>query len=273
MKFFNGKILLLGLFAVGIFVLLNLAGFSLTAKNFFYSFSAPIESFFWQTGNNISDFVKGFWGGQVIKKENESLKEKNKELLSELLRLRDIKSENEYLRTAMGIKLEKEFKYILANAVAKDVLRDSILINKGLKDGIKKNQPVITGQKTLLGKIGEVYDDFSEVILISSSEISFDAKIMKNEFEANQDIVSGVVKGKGRSEMKLDFVSKDKDLKPGDFVVTAALGGIFPEGVLAGEIQDVEKSDTEFFQSASVKPAFDIQGLERLFIIEDFKSL
>lgn len=266
MKFPGLKIIISALVFAGIFLLLNFTGFPKAIKGIFYSFSGPFQSFFWRTGQDVSGFTEAFFSSQNIKREDESLKAKNKELLSELLLLREVKGENEFLRNAMGIDIDKEFDLILAEVVGKDIFRDSILINKGLKDGVKKNQPVLTSQKTLLGKIGEVYENFSEVVLISNTEISFDAKVSETD-------IFGVVKGKGRSEIVLEFVPKKKELKVGNVVVSAALGGIFPEGILVGEIQEVKKSDTDPFQSARMKPSFDIKELDKLFIIENFSFL
>lgn len=259
------KIILFASVFAGILFLLNFSGAPKAVKNFFYSLTSPLQSFFWRSGDDVFDFSAGFFAFRDIKKENELLRSKNKELLSELLMLRAVKSENEFLRNATGIGLEKDFNLILANVLAKDVFRDSILIDKGLIDGIKKNQPVLTGQKNILGRIGEVYDNFSEVILISSPEISFDAKISDTD-------IAGVVKGKGRLEVGIEFIPKDKELKTGDFVVSTALGGIFPEGIITGEIQEIRKSDTDPFQSAKIKPGFDINALDKLFIIKNFRS-
>lgn len=264
MKFSSFKILIPVVFFVGIFFLLNLTGLSQAVKGVFYAFASPLQSFFWKTGDNASDFGGGIFEFGNIKQKNEQLQEKNKELLAEILLLREVKNENDFLRKTMDIGLNKEFNLLLANIVAKDISRDSILINRGFKDGVKKNQPALTSQKTLLGKVGKVYENFSEVILISNSEISFDVKV--------SDIgVFAVAKGRGRSEINLEFVPKDKELKSGNFIISAALGGIFPEGLLVGEIKEIKKSDTEPFQSASIKPAFDIADLDKIFIIENFE--
>lgn len=266
MRLPRAKIILFLLLFGGIFALINFVGLDKPAKDFFYSFSRPLQAFFWTTGNNISGFFSGFFNAKNIRKENESLRSVNQELLSEFLFLRETKSENEFLKNSMGLGIDKEFELMLAQIVFKDVLRDSILIDKGLKDGIRKNQPVLTGQRALLGKIGEVYENFAEVILISNSGSSFDAKI------SGTDTI-GVVKGNGRSEIRLEFVPKDKELRSGSFVVSAALGGIFPEGILIGEVREVENLDTNPFQSASISPSFNLKQLDRIFIIKNFDSL
>ena len=139
----------------------------------------------------------------------------------------------------------------------------TVWANKGEKDGISEEFPVINQQKVLIGKIDKVYRNFSKVLLISNSKSSFDVKVQESE-------VFGIIKGKGNLKILLDFIHKEKEIKEGDLVVSSALGGFFPQGLLIGEISEVKKSDLEPFQTARVKPAFDIGDLEKLFIITEW---
>ena len=260
------KILILIIIVIaGLLVIfsLNLPFFQKQLKGFFYFISSPIQKTLWRAGDKVSDFFEVIGEIRNLKRENEELKLKNQELVSQIAQLAELKKENEVLRDALGIGLEKEFKLVLAEVVSKDISQDSILINKGSKDGIRKNLPVIGQQKNLIGKIGEVYEKFSRVILISNKESSFDAQIPEKD-------ISGVVEGKGNLQIFLDFVPQEKEIKEGDFIITASLGGIFPKGLLVGEIGKVLRSDVEPFQQAKIKPAFDIRELETVFIITDF---
>lgn len=259
-KFKIGVILVL---MVAIFVILNLTGFSKEIKNFFYLTSEPIQKTLWRTGGRVSDFFEMISETKNLKKENEELTLEIQALLSENARLKELKKENEILREALGIGLEKDFKLILAQVIGKDVSQDSLLINKGFQDGISKGLPVITQQKTLVGKIGEVYENFSKIMLLTNKESSFDAKISDSD-------IYGMVKGKGDLGLFLDLIPKEKEIKEGDFIITIPLGGVFPEGLLAGEIKKVKKSDVEPFQQAEIKPSFDIKEIEDLFVITEF---
>ncbi|PIR71721.1 MAG: hypothetical protein COU43_01005 [Candidatus Nealsonbacteria bacterium CG10_big_fil_rev_8_21_14_0_10_37_25] len=53
-------------------------------------------------------------------------------------------------------------------------------------------------------------------------------------------------------------------------MVTSALSGVFPPGLVVGEINQVKKSDPEPFQAAQIQPAFNIRDLEKLFIITEW---
>jgi len=198
-----------------------------------------------------------------LKKENEELKLKIQELIAENVALKELKKENEILRTALELGLQEEFKLEICQVIGKDISSDTILINEGFKDGLTKDSPVITQQKILVGRISEVYKNFSKVQLITQKDTSFDAKILDTE-------ISGLIKGEGNLRLFLDLIPPEKEIKKGDVVITTVLGGIFPRGLLVGEIEKVIKSDIEIWQQAKVKPAFNIEGLETLFIITEF---
>jgi rod shape-determining protein MreC len=247
------------------FVFLNLTGFSKPVKNFFYSFSQPIQKTLWKTGDNVSDFFGGILEIKIMKKELEAVYLENQALRGQIAALKELKKENEDLRNALNIGLEKDFELELAQITGKDVSQDSILVDKGSKDGILKGFPVITSQKILLGRIGEVYENFSEVILISNKDSSFSAEIQDKD-------ASGIVKGEGNLRLYLDLIPKNKEISKGEFVITTALGGIFPKGILVGEITEVKKTDIQPFQTAEIKPSFKIEELDSVFIIKHFAA-
>lgn len=257
------KIGIIAVLLIAFFVALNLTSFSKEVKNLFYLMSSPIQRTFWRAGDKVSDFFEAISEIKNLKKENEELLLKNQELLAQIAFLKKLKKENEILREALEVGLEKEFKLILTEVIGKDISQDSILINKGSKDNVSKGFPVISQQKFLVGKISEVYENFSKVQLSSNKDSSFDAKIPDAE-------IYGLVKGRGSFKLFLDLVPYDKEIKKGDFVITASLGGIFPEGLLVGEIKEIKKLDVKPFQEAEIKPAFDIKELKSLFIITDY---
>jgi len=244
------------------FIFLNLSPILPKVKNIFYLLSAPVQKWFFKRGTEVSDFLAIISEIKNLKKEAEELKLKNQQLLAENLMLKELKAENEVLRKSLEIGLQKEFKLILVETIGKDISQDFLLINKGSKDGLSKNLPVITQQKTLVGKITEVYENFAKVMLLTDKESSFDAEIPEGGAP-----IYGIVKGKGNLKVSLDLIPQDKEIKEGDPVVTSSLGGVFPKGILVGEIKEIKKSDVELFQTAEIQPAFDLEELKSLFVI------
>jgi len=248
---------------ISVLMILLLGFFQKGVKGFFYSISHPFQEILWNSGNSASISSEGFFRGGALKKENEELKLRNKELLSQNVLLKELKEENEFLRKALNVGLQKDYQLSLANFISKDISGDSILINKGSESGISVGMPVITEQKVLLGKVSEVGDKFSRVTLISNKESSFPVTIQTVKAVA-------VIKGRGNLQLFLEQIPQDKDIKEKDIVVTSSLGGDFPKGLLIGEIERVERSDVKTFQKAEVMPFFNLKELRSVFIITDF---
>ena len=262
------KIGIIVVLLIAFFVILNLIGFSKGVKNLIYLISQPIQKTFWKMGDEISDFFEMISEMRNLKKEDEQLKLKIQELIAENVALKELKKENEILRTALELGLQEEFKLEICQVIGKDISSDTILINEGFKDGLTKDLPVITQQKILVGRISEVYKNFSKVQLITQKGFSFPVEIQDSKPPTTP--ILGEMKGKGNFELLIDRLPQEKEIKKGDVVITTVLGGIFPRGLLVGEIEKVIKSDIEPWQQAKVKPAFNIEGLETLFIITEF---
>ncbi|MFH0969313.1 MAG: rod shape-determining protein MreC [Patescibacteria group bacterium] len=242
---------------------LSLNFFKKEVKSFFYFVSAPVQKVLWEAGDNISDFFGNIFSIDDLKTENENLKIQNQELLAQIALLESLRQENETLNAAVGIGLEKEFTISSARVISKDINQDTILIDKGSEDGLSLNLPAITEQKNLVGKISEVFNHYSKVMLTTNSDMSFDAVIFNTQ-------TYGIVKGEGHLEADFEFVPREAEMKEGDLIFTTSLGDIFPNNLFVGSIKEVERNDIESFQSASLQPAFDINDLSNLIIIVKF---
>lgn len=256
-------------FLIGVIVLILiiffLNFFSSGVRSFFYSLSSPFQKVLWKAGGMTSNFFETALKIKGIKQERDNLRLENKELLNKIIFLESLKNENETLRRALEIELPKEFKLELSQIISKDISQDFILIDKGSNSGVAKNMPVITQEKVLVGKISEVYNNFSKIMLISNKESSFDVKIKNQENE-----ISGILKGKGGLNSYIDLIPRDRDISPGNIVVSSQLGGVFPANLLIGEIIKVRKNDVESIQQADIKSAFDLSEKKYLFIITQY---
>lgn len=255
----NLKRTILGVFIIfALIFLLNF--FQKEVRSFFYLISSPIQKVFWQVGDRVSGFFGGFLQIKKLTNEIDELELKNQELFAEITALKELKKENQILRGALDVELQKDFKLMTARVIGKDISQDYLLIDRGSNDNIAKTMPVITQQKILLGRISEVYKNFSKVMLISDKESSFDGEIQGKD-------ISGIVKGRGNFKLIFDLIPREKEISQGDIVISTSLGGIFPAGILVGQVENVEKSDVEPFQFVEIKPAFDINKINTLFLI------
>lgn len=245
-----------------VFVSLNV--FQSGIRNFFYSLSSPLHSFFWSQGRGFSDFFLNVFKAGTLKQENEFLQGQVHFLTQQLVLFEEQQKENEELRKALGLGIQKNFEVIATNILARDAGEDSVLIDKGADAGIGKGMTVITPSSVLIGKIGEVFENFSKVLLLSNPSSSFDAKVTEKD-------VSGLVKGEGRSRVAFSLVPKEKSLEKGDVVITSKLGGVFPENLLVGEVESVSSNPADSFQLAYLKLFSETEDPVLLFIITNEK--
>ena len=265
----NKRLLLIIVLAASL--TLTVSVFNKEVRNAFYTFSAPLHRTFWRTGSNIANFLEAFVKSQKIQSEMEVLRLENQALLGHIASLKAAQEENEELREALGIELEKDFSITLARVVSKDNGQDFLLIDAGLRDGITEQMPVITAQKVLVGRVDEVYRNFSKIMLISHNKSSFDAHILRlaDKKAEQENNITGIIKGGGKFHVSFDLLLQEADVSQGDIIVTSSFGGIFPAKLLVGTINEVEKSDVELFQRATVTPFLDIRKIDLLFVITD----
>lgn len=260
---YKAKIAIIPVLMVIFFLVLNLTPLGKEVKNFFYLISSPIQNTFWGAGVRASGFFEFIIEMKNLKEENEELKLKIKDLLVENLALKELKKENEMLRKALDMGLEKEFQLMLARVTGKDAGQDFISIDKGSQDGILEGFPVITQQKFLIGRVSQIYRNFSKVLLISHSKSLFDGKVAESE-------ILGIVKGEGDLRVAFDRIPREKEIKEESLVVTSDLGGVFPFGLLIGKVSRIEKADPEPFYRAELSPFFNMRELEDVFIILNY---
>ncbi|KKQ68652.1 MAG: rod shape-determining protein MreC [Candidatus Nealsonbacteria bacterium RIFCSPLOWO2_12_FULL_39_31] len=236
-------------------------------REFFYFISSPIQKPLWRAGDRASDFLWSFFNTKNLKQEKERLENENQNLIFKISALQEIKKENETLRQALGIELQENFNLEISQIINKDVSAGFILIDKGLLSGISKDMPIITGQNVLIGKISQVYDNFSEVMLVSNHKSVFDAKISSPDND-----VTGIIRGQGSYSYALyDLIPRGTEISTGETIITSGLGGFLPKGLIIGKIKEVRKSDVDPFQQAKVELFFNISSADNIFVIKSLK--
>lgn len=254
------------LIVAGIIVIaLNYTRLGPKTRNLFLSASAPLQTFFWSQGQGLNRFIDKLKGINSLEAKNSGLELENQRLRAELANLLELRNENQELRKALDIGLEKEFKITIANVVSKDPFQDVIIIDKGSDDGVFADFPVISPQKNLIGRVEKSFPNFSRVILISNKRSSIGAKI------SGQEEITGIAKGEGGLKLIFDLIPQGSKIEKGNLVLTTALGNVFPKGLLVGEIKSIDYSDVKPFQTAEINLGFDFNKLSSVFIITNSK--
>jgi len=180
--------------------------------------------------------------------ENEELKRQLNELKVERHIYNEIMLENQRLKNILSLKEHTLTFFTTAKPIARgyDRLLNTIVIDKGKKDGIIKDMPVITANG-LVGKIHSVRDDYSEILLLKDPNFSAAIRLQNSRHE-------GVVVGTGHSYCLIKYIPPEESPQKEEPVVTSGLDGIFPPGIPVGIISYIGSERTDFFQYLELIP-------------------
>ncbi len=260
------KIVLLMAVLVVLIIFLNI--FQKQVRNSFFYVSSPISTIFLQGGKGAAGFFSSFSSFPTLKKDNANLATENQRLLASLALLQEAIKGNQDLQSALIAVKDNVFTLSQARIMALDTQNDTLLIDKGSKNGISENMPVISQEKVLFGKISKAYPNFSEVVLISNKKSALAVKIQVTD--PVQTPIYGAVKGSGNQAVYMDLVNSDAKIQPGDVLVTSAQDGIFPKDLLVGKVQSSSTNDTKAFQTAQIMPFFNPKNTDSVFIITNY---
>lgn len=217
--------------------------------------------------NYVTGFIEDIDAMINTYEENKRLKSRLEEFGTLQAEVNELTVENKRLQKLVG-KQDSLRKYdpIQANVIARnpDQWEEKLILNQGSNDGVKLNMAVITAQG-LIGKVVQTTPQTSEVELLSTSNTNYrvSATIANKKKETN-----GLIEGydRKRGELILKRVDSELSVKKGDKVTTSGLGGIFPKGILIGEVTKVSTDDFGLTKLAYVKPAADFSMIDHVII-------
>src|SRR4029077_13550507 len=135
-------------------------------------------------------------------------------------------------------------------------------IDRGTKDGVTTDMAVVT-EDGGVRKGATVAKDIAVVLLGTDESLRVSVSI---EGTQEQGIVSGTrASSTYVPDLKIRFLSKTANLKPGMKVLTAGAGGVFPSGLVVGTIKDFTVKELEGV--ASVTPAVDLASVQDVFVV------
>ena len=167
--------------------------------------------------------------------EYKHFKNENGTLKARLIGLEELARENARLGKLLDFKKSLVYSSVAANVIGRDPTRwdSSLLIDKGMDDGIKTGMPVVNTMG-MVGKIIEAGQKTSKVILLTDPQFSVAALVERTR-------ESGLVSGTLQGLCRLRYINEDADVQIGDKVITSKLSQSFPEGLLIGEIIGIEE--------------------------------
>lgn len=224
--------------------------------------------------NAVGDWAEGVVSSirnySVVIDENSELKQENLILKEHIALLSDVEEENDRLREAVRLKDKfSNFEVIGANIVGTDPgnFLYNFRIDVGSLDGVEIDDPVIAGNNLLVGRIYST-DLTSSVVTPLIDELS-GISAWTTKSDGGHAVVKGDIEFKSEGLCIMDTINETMNLELGDVVETSGMGGIYPKGILIGQIIDIHKETSLIERHAIIEPFIDFNELEEVFILQE----
>jgi rod shape-determining protein MreC len=226
-----------------------------------YYLTHPIQEAVTNTVEGAFYFFDNYVNLMDTKGNNKKLKKQLSSITQEVRQLREVQLENERLRALLNFKQRVSPFMIPAQVISKDISNEfeTVRINKGSADNIKKDMAVVTPQG-IVGRIVKVTGNYSTVLTLIDPASRIDGIIQRSRARG---VISGVSGGNG----VMQYVRRTDDVKEGDDVISSGLAGIFPKGLYIGKVYKVIKKPYGISQYIEIKPAAHFSKLEEVFVV------
>ena len=167
--------------------------------------------------------------------------------LKELTNINNVLTDYNYLNATV-IERNREYWF------------NTLTINKGLKDGIILDMAVIDSHG-FIGKIVNIRDNTSDIKLITTNDVN-------NKISVVIDNIYGITKGyDSKNNLLKVIITEDVDLK-GKKVYTTGMGGVFPRGIIIGEVVVAVKDSDDVGNIVLVKLARNIKDVRYVSVLQ-----
>jgi rod shape-determining protein MreC len=216
--------------------------------------------------------VTGVWKGYVdlrrVHDDNQHLREQVRSLETTLLEKQELVREAERLREIAELRPRLPLDTVVAQVVAAEGVPwyRTITVNRGERDGVRLNSPVISATG-VVGRVIAVGPDAAKVQLLLDRESGLGVRIERSRLTAVVSGRAGFADAVG-SDLELKFVPALADVVEGDVVVTSGLDRMFPKGLLVGRVRSV-KGGGGLFREVAVTPSAPFDKLEEVMIVRN----
>ncbi len=206
-----------------------------------------------------------------LEAENNELKEEIAELRTQLADYYNVKQENERLWRYYDLKDENpQYGILPATVVRRDPNDDfySFTLDKGKTSDVAVGDPVVTEN----GIIGWVYEVDAYTAKVKTI-LSPDAKVgVIDTVTRDSGVVSGSVLYADKNLTTMTRISALNNLKEGDIVTTTGISGIYPAGLIVGEVKEIAFDEYDTSMYAVISPFEDIRTVIDVVVITSFEG-
>lgn len=205
-----------------------------------------------------------------MEQTNEELRHRVSELEKLEREYQDAIREKERLEDLLGLAEERpEFTYEDAQVTRRTTSNweSNLTIDQGSADGVEVDDCVIDQYGNLVGIVTEAGSNWSLVATVLDPSVELGGRVARTDDDA---ILEGNFTLMLEGQLKLSYLPEDTQLVSGDQVITSGLGGVYPAGLVVGEITGLFTESDGVSRYAQVKPAADLDSVRYVYVITDF---
>src|SRR5713226_6583963 len=223
---------------------------------------SPLQRISSWTINGAEHGWGGYIGLRTAQKENDSMRAELDRLKVRNAELEGRALEADRLAALLNFHTtHPETPMIAARVIGGSPDSGSLVVNidRGSRDGIRRDMGVITPDG-VVGKILAVYPDISQVLLLGDKESGVGALLANTRTQ-------GVVRGSGKPDLSMDYVSNDSKVSAGEAVLTSGQDRIFPKDLPVATVAEAVTDRKAPFMKILLKPAAHLDRLEEVLVL------
>ncbi len=194
-----------------------------------------------------------------VRSQNAELRDQIERMRLDQVRMAEDAGQARRLQVLLGFKEQFISQTMAAQVISTTGSEFSrgVYIDKGSRDGIKPDMPVITPDG-VVGKVYRVYPNSSLVLEINDPSSGAGIILEKSRLQ-------GILKGSPSGETSLANIMADEKIEPGERILTSGGDRVYPKGLAVGTVSRVNPAGT--FLNIEVKPAAHLNRLEEVLVI------
>lgn len=228
--------------------------------------AAPFQSGLGTGADWFSRLWSSYFQLRGVREENQRLRSELARSDAEKLQLREKLATLRQLEQLLASESAMEYDRVPARVIGRDTdhLFGTVIIDKGSRHGIIKDQPVIDSGG-LVGRVVLVASFSSRVILLTDERHGAGAIITSSLNDGSL----GVIKGVGDSYLcRMDFITTPVQVENGVQILTSGQDGIYPRGLLIGRVSNPPELVGSTQQRLVVEPAANLGRLEMVLVLQ-----
>jgi len=178
----------------------------------------------------LAAMVEGFQSYASLYEQNQELRRELQQMKSWKEAAVQLEQQNAKLLAQNQVRLDPKLTTVsgVVLADAGSPFRQSVLLNVGARDGIVDGWATMDGLG-VVGRISGVGQTTSRVILLTDASSRIPVTLQPSGQKA-------MLVGDNSATPAIDFLESADDVRPGDRVISSGDGGVFPAGLLVGEV-------------------------------------